>query len=204
MEVGGASATYMAGKMAQRVEMSGQGKQELTGAGGATVTYRFQAPAQRAFDRIAALEGTLSVVGPTRMLAFSFDKLAPLGDGAAPRKETQDKVTVALKRVSAGPDRWSFTVQIDNAPGVPVFESYQSWLGNNETKLVRGKEEWKADPDNMEILEESAQRAVVRYHFIDAKRIAAAKLGDWALVTTTPQRIVALRVRFMLKNLELP
>jgi hypothetical protein len=204
MEVGGCSATHTDGKMLQRVEMSGQGKQELTGPGGAAVTYRFPAPAQRAFDRIAALEGTMTVVGPTRLLAFQFDKLAPLGDSAAPRKQTQDKVDVTLKRVSAGPDRWSFTLQIDNAPGVPAFESYQSWLGNNETKLVRGKEEWKADPDNMEILEESAQRAVVRYHFVDPKRIAAAKLADWTLLTTTPHRIVAVPVRFTLKNIALP
>src|SRR5262245_32056215 len=201
LDIGKCEATYAGGKETMTVEVGAQGKQELTGAGGSAIVYRFPAPPKRSFERIDSLKGTLTVVGPTRMLAFKFDKLRPIGKGDAPRKETQEQVSVTLQRVAALLDRWTFTLEIENAPGVPVFESYQSWLGNNEIALTRGDERWVATADEETV---EAQRAIVTCHFTDLRRIKGSKLGDWTLTVTTPHRIVEVPVRFHIRDIPLP
>jgi len=186
--------------------MAGQGKQELTGARATTLALRFPAPPTRAYDRIDNLKGSITVVLPDRMLTFRFDKLAALGKAGVPQTLTQEKVAVSLKQVSVGPARWSFTLQIDNPPGVPSFESYQSWLGNNRIALEKdaGKAAWEPLPDDLEVLEESAQRAVIRYHFTESKYLTMTKLADWTLRYTTPHRILAVPASFQIPKIDLP
>lgn len=207
MEVGKFDARYIgSAKKPMDADAPGQGKQELTGSRATTLSVRFPAPSRKNFDHIDFLKGTLNVVMPTRMLEFQFDKLAGLGKDAAPRKQEQDGAAVTLREVSSGLERWSFTVQIDNAPGVPTFESYQSWLGNNRIALLKdgGKTRWEPNPEELEVLEETAQRAVIRYYFTGNKFLSTTRLADWTLSYTTPHRIVTQPVNFELKNIELP
>ncbi|MFO0968184.1 MAG: hypothetical protein U0793_21725 [Gemmataceae bacterium] len=201
MDVGKCEAVYAGGKEKMTVDMSGQGKQELTGAGGSAIVYRFPAPPKRSFDHIETLTGTMTVIGPTRMLAFAFDKLRPIARTEAPRKETQEQVSVTLREVKTQLDRWTVTLEIENAPGVPEFESYQSWWGHNEVALVRGKERWVA---TLTEDDGKAQRATLVYDFADARRVKGSKLGDWTLTVTTPHRIVEVPVRFQIRDIELP
>lgn len=209
MEMGKTEATYT-GKNGkdQTFDAPGQGKQEVSGAGATTLPLRFPAPTDRALNKMGTLKGSFSVVGPTRLLSFRFDKLAPIGKKGPARNLKQEGVLVALPEIATHPDRWSFTVQIENPPGVPEFESYQSWLGNNHISLQKedGKMVWEPLPEEAqgEVFSESAHKALIRYHFTESKFLSTTKLDDWTLVYTTPHRIVRVPVRFELKNLELP
>lgn len=204
LEVGKWSIVYASAKERHALEAPPQGKQELAGAGATVLSVGFSAPPKRDLDRIASLKGELSVIGPTRMLPFSFDKLAPLGKGDMPREAMKEGVRVTLKEVEVGRSRWSFTLQIENAPGVPEFESYQSWLGNNSITLQKNKDTlWRPNGEEETVHQESAQRALVTYRFTDP-RYLTTKLADWTLVYTTPHRIVAVPVEFEIKDIPLP
>jgi hypothetical protein len=207
LEVGKWDIIYgNAKKDTQAHEAPAQGKQELSGAGATLLSASFPAPEKRDLDRIKSVKGVLNVIGPTRMLTFQFDKLAPLEEKDAPRVLSEAGVRVSLREVKVGRTRWSFTVQVENPKGVPEFESYQSWLGNNRINLSKDKDKTVWEPDlavDQEVLKEDAHYALVRYSFTGSEHLKT-KIADWRLSYTTPHRIIAIPVRFEIKDIPLP
>lgn len=212
LDTGTLTATYAPdAKGKTRTEkVSQRGQQPIAGRGATELEVRFPAP-ERTSPRIDRLEGSLSVLGPTRMLDFSFDRLAPLTVDQRPREAMQDGVKVSLTRVVAGRERWSFDVLIENPPGGPVLESYQSWLDNNRLALVHeanGKRlVWTSDPNEEQQLGQvTARRAAVRYHFPieSGKRLPMGGLSAWSLHYRTPARLVQLAVPFTFRDVPLP
>lgn len=212
LDVGKLTVTYAPDALGKtKTEMVSQrGQQPIAGRGATEVELRLPAPV-RSSPRIERLEGNLSVLGPTRMLDYTFDRLAPIAAGERPRTATQDGVKVSLTRAVAGRDRWSFDVLIENPPGGPVFESFQSWLDNNHAALVyeaNGKRViWTADPsEEQQLGQVTARRAAVRYHFPieTGKQLPTGGLGAWSLHYRTPARLVQIAVPFAFKDVPLP
>src|SRR5439155_6624548 len=122
----------------------------------------------------------LRVIGPSKMLDFTFDKLSPSKKSDEARSQTRDGVKVTLTGVKIGTERWSVDVLIENPPGGVAFESFQTstWLENNRIALVVGDERWVPERDAEESLAPlTAARAHIRYYFTLKNRKTA--LGDW-------------------------
>jgi hypothetical protein len=194
---------------AREVKIPGLGQLGVAGRGALEWELRMPAP-KRSAARIEQLKGTLRVIGPSKMLTFSFDALKPIKQGV-PLRQEREGVSVSLTRITAQPERWTFDVAIQNPPGGPQFESYQSWLDNNRIYLEKGQGKGRqvfapqaADEEQLENV--TATRAAIRYHFTNRSRTQgpAGKLEDWRLIYRTPGRIVELTVPFGFKNLALP
>jgi len=195
---------------ALQVKVPGRGQMGVAGRTAVEVELRMPAP-KRSAARIESLKGALQVIGPTKMLTFTFDSLRPIKQvGAALRLEQED-VRVSLTRITVQPERWTFDVAIQNPPGGPQFESYQSWLDNNRIYLERGqgpeRKLFLPQPaDEEQLGNVTAAHAALRYHFTNRNRTQGppGKLEDWRLVYRTPGRIVELAVPFAFKELRLP
>jgi hypothetical protein len=157
-----------------------------------------------AFDRdakkIGEIRGSLSVIAPSRMLQLSFDPLDQL-EKKAPVAVTQDGMTCKVTKVVLKDDRWSVQVALDYPPGGPTFESFQSWVVNNEMTL-ESTDGAKRLASNSYVLESSSsRRAVLTYHFTDKNR---GKPQDWKVLYRTPASIVEIPLRFDFKDVRLP
>jgi hypothetical protein len=159
------------------------------------------------FDRdakkIGQIEGKLSVIAPSRMLQLSFDPLDQLEKQLkkAPVAVTQDAMTCKVTKVVLNDDRWSVQVALDYPPGGPTFESFQSWVVNNEMSL-ESTDGGKRLASNSYVLESSSSsRALLTYHFTDKNR---GKPQDWKVLYRTPASIVEIPLRFAFKDVRLP
>jgi hypothetical protein len=190
-------------------QLPGRGRQALTGRPAAQIEVRVPAP-HRTTTRLEALQGQFTVIGPSKMLTFSFDKLKPLAPPAQPLTQTREDVTVRLTELAAAADRWIVEMRIDNPPGGPMFESYQSWLGNNAIHLERGagKKLQRLVPTGAdeEIIKQTATHAIVRYHFVqrDNPAVKLDNPANWTLVYRTPGRMVELTVPYTFADVPLP
>jgi hypothetical protein len=183
----------------------GQGRVSVTGKSAAGVVLRLEAP-DRSAAKIEMLRGTFRVVGPSKMLTFVFSGLKPMSGAVS---NDQEGVKVSLTRIELNPDRWSFDILIENPPGGPEFESYQSWLDNNRIYLEKGqgknRQVIKSNPADEEQLDNiTARRARIRYHFPMTNRQAAGPIADWRLVYITPGRIVEVAGTYEFRDIELP
>lgn len=190
-------------------KVTGFGPSDVAGRGATELEVRFPAP-PRSCPKIDVLEGLLQVTGPSRMLDFTFDKLAVLPRGES-LKQTKDGVQVSVIKLSAGTERWSVTLQIDQPPPASdaTFESYQSWLENNRVALVHpGKDPytWTPDPNDQVQEHVTTKQAVLQYHFHRPKdrQLPPLTAGTWSLRYRTPATIVRLQVPFHFENLPLP
>jgi hypothetical protein len=195
---------------ALRVKIPGRGQLGVAGRSAVDLEFRMPAP-KRSAARIEQLKGTLQIIGPSKMLTFTFPALKPIKQAAGALRQEQEGIQVSLTRITVQPERWSFDVSIQNPPGGPQFESYQSWLDNNRIYLEKGqgreRQVFFPQPADEEQLENvTATRAGLRYHFTNRSRTQAppGKLEDWRLVYRTPGRIVELTVPFAFKDLRLP
>lgn len=204
-EAGPSIAGYSVGRKPVTATTPSQGKESVIGRLAVETRLRIAAP-PRAVAKIDTLKGSFKVVGPSKMLAFQFENLKADPKGANPRTMKQEGVTVKLVRVERQPDRWSFDLSIENPPGGPAFESYQSWLDNNEILLHKGegkaRQVLRHKPEDEESLENlTATRAAIRYHFRPARQ---EKLDGWNLTYTTPGRIVEATAEYSFRDLPLP
>lgn len=192
---------------ARKAELPGRGQLPVAGRIAVEDILRLPAP-ERSSPAIDSLSGTCRVIGPTKMLTFTFDPLKA-------SSLEQEGVKVALKQVTAGQSRWEVDVIIENPPGGPTFESYQSWLDNNTIHLAKGNPLEKgyrtiAATSEMELETPKATRAAVRYYFSQKDpttrrdRPPPGQVSDWRLVYRTPGRIVAFSFPFEFKNVRLP
>ena len=194
--VGPMTATFAKGNLAKErtVQAPSRGQSPVAGRTALTLEMHLPAPERAA---LATLEGSWKFVGPSKMLTFRF---AEIKSNAALE---QEEVSVRLTNVKVGPDRWLIEVQIDNPPGTPVFESFQSWLDNNRISLVGGQgrkpQTWLPEP-NEAVLVETSRKAVVQYAFAAQGK---GKPADWTLVYQTPGRIVELTVPYRFEDVPL-
>ncbi len=195
--VGPVEAQWAAPETAKTAKFNAPGRGQLPVAGrsASEVELLLAAPPRQA-RTIASLEGTVTLLGPSKMLAFRFPELK---EGVL----EQEEVTVRVLDVKQGLDRWQVDVQIDNPEGTPTFDSYQSWLNNNRIELVRGagakRQVWLPEPN--EAIDENQRRARITYSF--AATPAKGKPGDWALIYRTPGRMVELVVPYRFKDVPL-
>jgi hypothetical protein len=165
------------------------------------VPLRIEAP-RRSADKLSELKGTISVVGPSKLLTFTFDKLA---DKPAGRKQTQEGVTVTLRDFQVEPERWAVGIALDYPPETPDFESFESWLVNNDVFLQKADGKTKISANGgYEIMEQAGHRAVMIYRFIEDEKVTLGKPSDWKLVYRTAGAIVRLPVHFEFRDLPLP
>ncbi len=168
----------------------------------------------RADQALELLKGHFTVIVPTKMLTFTFDKLKP---EAPPVKETKESVSVRVEDIKVDGDDWTVDVKIDNPPGGPKFESYQlaagaSWISYNSIALIKktinGKvtQRLRAAPEDFEDVKLTSAHAHLRYHFTKKANpgVKFGEVGDWRLVYRTPGRMVELKVPYGFKGVPLP
>jgi hypothetical protein len=162
----------------------------------------------RTCPKIASMQGTLWAVGPSTMLAFSFDKVALLkpGQPPTPLMQTQDGVTVKIASIRRNGAALLVKVQIENPKGSPGFESHQqeSWLDNNRIVLTsKDKKRLLNSTGSAVALKRSGAEIV--YEFAEAaNQPLPATLQGWTLRYETPGRIVELTAPFAFKGIALP
>jgi hypothetical protein len=194
-----------------RAQLPAQGREQITPPACAhEITLRMPAPARSA-QEIETLKGAFVVVGAGKLLDFTFARLREIGPGGKAEAQTREGVKVRLTEASheTDPDRFIVEVAIDNPPGGPRFESYQSWLGANAIRLEKaagGRQRLVPSPRDTEVVKLTAGQAVVRYHFTQKANPAVrfGKLSDWALHYRTPGRMVEVSVPYEFKNVRLP
>jgi hypothetical protein len=189
------------------------GKSAVSIAGKHAIELPIDIPAPDRSLKTLQMRGNASVIGPDRMLSFTFDRLSSIDKPDLVRSENQDGVTVQLRSFRSEGESsgqvWTAEVALSYPAGGPEFQSYQSWITNNVVYLSRtrdGKTEYLPSNLGHETGEMSANHAVVRYHFgTDRKRkIALGQMSDWKLVYVTPHRLVAVPVAFEFKDVLLP
>jgi hypothetical protein len=178
---------------------------------GADLSVTLPAP-PRSAGQFSLFKGKLGAVGPTKMLTFTFDKLSKIEKKEDARKETQDGVTVYLRELRAeeeGDEQiWTAGLLLEYPADGPKFESFQSWLVNNEIALEKEQDgvQQRVPYINYETGDQTENRAIIRYRFGDDpdKNIKLGKFGDWRLVYRTPGRITEVAIPFEFKDIPLP
>ena len=152
------------------------------------------------------LKGRFSAIIPSGMLDFTFDSLTKMQTEASGSAKTQAGVTVKISKLVLDPERWTVQVTLAYPPGGPKFESFQSWIAQNEIFLVN--QEGARLMNSSSITEtETATKAVISYHFVDdpSKKPRRGKNpGDWHVVYRTPASIVEVPIPFEFKDVLLP
>lgn len=168
------------------------------------IPIRMEAP-KRSANKLNLFKGSISVLGPGKMLLFSFDKLSKLEKGKTGPSQTQDGVTVQLRDFDIegekNDQRWTVGLTLEYPADSPDFESFEQWLVNNEAhmeRLDKSKEIMKHAGYESDVRE---KKAVVRYYFAEDNM---GKPEDWKLIYRTPGQILRLPIQFEFKDLELP
>jgi len=178
----------------------------------AELTVRVPAP-HRSATQLGLFKGKLAAMGPTQTLTFTFDKLKKIEKAAQARKETQQGVNVILRELrpeGQGDDQvWTVGLLLEYPADGPKFESFQSWLVNNEIYLEKEKDGIKQQfPPNLgyETDDQSDDKAIIKYRFGDEpdKKLILGNMSDWKLVYRTPGRISAIPIPFEFKDIPLP
>ncbi len=178
-----------------QVEQKGSGAIPVTGKMSTEIDVQVPAPA-RSVTTLKSLDGDFSVIVPRKMLRFTFDQLK----GASTRKE-QEGIKATLREFVANEDHWTAKIALQYPKGGPTFESFQSWLGNNNAVLekIGGKERWT--PGGERILSMTSSEAAIEYYF---ENTSGKNLAQWRLVYDTPGPIVEVTTSFHFKDLQLP
>ncbi|HWG46481.1 MAG TPA: hypothetical protein VN688_27210 [Gemmataceae bacterium] len=161
----------------------------------------------RSVAQINTLEGELSMIGPSKMLAFTFeslDMLAQRSSNDPERKQVQEGVTCHIRKVILDRQRWTIQVVLDYPPGMKQLDSNQSWVVNNQMTLVScdGKKRFASSEYALEMA--TAQHAILSYHFRDKGGMVRGKAGDWTLRYRTPANLIEMPIKFAFKDIPLP
>jgi hypothetical protein len=186
----------------ETIDQEGTGHSDAHGGVALDFDIRLPAP-PRSVPQLDSIAGGLSIVTPCKMLTFSFDELSKIEGAAQEKKLVQEGVTARITRLNPDDDPWDVEITLDNPGDGAKFESYQSWLVNNEIFLENKKTKARVTPRGMRILRGAHPHARILYYFGNARN-RLGKPADWKLVTRTPGRIVTLPVRFELKDVPLP
>jgi hypothetical protein len=177
-----------------------------------TIDVRIPAP-QRSAKQFGLFKGRLALMGAAKMITFTFDKLTKIEKAGDAKKETKEGVAVNLRELRSegggGDEVWTVGLLLEYPPDGPKFESFQSWILNNQIYLEREQAGIKQQfPPNLgyETDDQSDTKAIIRYRFGDEpeKKLTLGKFSDWKLVYRTPGRIVEVPVPFEFKDVPLP
>src|SRR5581483_5939394 len=161
---------------------------------------------RRAVGTLGVLKGGFDMIGPSKMLVFSFDNLAKV-DRKTPADmlpaSTQEGVTIRMREFNMEPDVWTVSFLLEYPDGGPEFESFESWLVNNKIQLVN-KEGKGYNDAGYEIDEQAGNKAVVTYRFAEEKGLVLGKPENWKLTYRTPGVIAKVPIDFEFKDLPLP
>lgn len=162
----------------------------------------------RKAGQIAELKGHFTVTASERMLPFAFQNLGgklPIA-GVLPNGVRSGSVSATLTGWQienlGGKAFWEATIDLKYPAGMPVFQSFESWLGENRLRLV--------SPQGTAIAPDQVEEPGVGREMTVVYRFDAAKLGGvpngkgWSLVYETPAPLVEFKVPFELKNVPLP
>jgi hypothetical protein len=200
-----ASVAYAKDKEQVTFEQKGRGQLDVHGRLYLDFTVRFPAP-DRAVKKVDLLKGKMTLLTPLNMLTFTFDKLKKIEKGDKALSQTRDGITVRLKRLIPDDDPWDVDIGLEypEAEGVK-FDSYQSWLVNNQIWLQRkgNRGTKKLFPVGEKAPRTTYPRAELVY-FFGNKKGQLGKPRDLKLVYRTPGKIVNLPLQFEFKDLKLP
>lgn len=191
--------------VALKASEQGSGRAPLMGRITTQVEFQTEAP-RRAASALGVLKGDLNVIGPGKMLTFTFDKLAKVDRQTPTEKvpaQTQDSVTVKLREFTTETDVWTVGFLLEYPPGGPDFESFESWLVNNKA-FLQSKSGKQFTDSGYEIDEQSGNRAVVTYRFAEENDLVLGEPGSWKLVYRTPGLMAKVPIHFEFKDLPLP
>lgn len=181
------------------------GRSQIQGRLSTEVEIQLEAP-RRAVNTLGLLKGGFDMIGPSKMLQFSFDKLAKT-DKKTPSDKlpsiAQEGVTVRMREFAVEPDIWTVSFLLEYPEGGPEFESFESWLVNNKIQLVN-KEGRGFGDSGYEIDEQAGNKAVVTYRFAEEKGLVLGKPEAWTLTYRTPGMIAKVPIDFEFRDLPLP
>ncbi len=163
------------------------------------IPIRVEAPTQPA-AKIELLKGSYTVLGSKRTLDFVFES-----DKPGPQSQSKDGVTASLHEFKATKTLWTVRVQLTYPDDTPDFESFESWLGNNEI-LLHHKDGKRQFPPNggYSVDDSTGKTAIVTYRFVEDKSLTLGKPEDWKIMYRTPAKIEKLPLRFEFKDLLAP
>ena len=160
----------------------------------------------RSVRKIKSLKGRLSMIGPSKMLTFQFDRLDKIATANAndpERSPRQEDVGCRILDVKLRPDHWTIKVALDYPPGMKQLDSNQSWVVNNEMTLesLDGKKHFASS--NYALESATSRRAVLSYHFRD-KGLMRDKPRNWKLNYRTPANLIEAPIVFAFEDIPLP
>jgi hypothetical protein len=164
-------------------------------------------PLPRSVAQIRSLEGQLSMIGPSKMLTFHFDRLDKLEQANAndpERQRTQDNVTCRILGVTLRRDRWTVRVAVDYPPGLKQLDSNQSWVVNNEMSLISNDGKKRFPSTDYALESASPRQAILYYHFRDKVKQELGKPSDWKLSYRAPANLIEAPIRFSFKDIPMP
>jgi hypothetical protein len=181
----------------------GGGRVPLSERIAAQVQVRLEAPKRTALN-LGLFKGSLNVLGPTKMVLFSFDKLAQTDKSKPAPSQVKDGIKLTLREFEVeGKDNdqlWKVRLMLEYPEGGPEFESFEQWLVNNEAYLEKKDGKKRIQTGNSET-DAQGRQAILRYFFSDEDM---GKPEDWKLVYRTPGQILKVPVNFEFKELPLP
>src|SRR5581483_8511852 len=161
----------------------------------------------RRMRAIRSLEGELSMIGPSKMLTFTFDtldRLAQAKENDPERQLMQEGVACRIVEVKLLAKRWTVRVALDYPRGMKQLDTNQSWVVNNEMTLESpdGK---KQLPSTNYVLESATEHgAILSYHFRDRADLPRGRAGSWRVRYRTPANLIETPIKFAFKNIPLP
>jgi hypothetical protein len=193
---------------------SGEGTAPVGKRQAATLQVRINAPLRSA-GQLKVFKGKISAIGPSKMLTFTFDKLAKIDPARSKTEltEVQDGVVLHLRELmpegQSGDQVWKIGLLLEYPADGPKFESFQSWLVNNDIFLQKEKDGIRQKfPPNLgyETDDSTENKAIIRYSFGDEpeKNLLLGKFSDWKLIYKTPGKISELTIPFEFKDVPLP
>jgi len=192
------SAANDTGKSLRMID-DGSSKMPVAGQS-AEITLRL-ADIPRSMQQIAQLQGLVKIVGTTQLLQFTFEA----GKTGETTTQRQSGVAATFSRFQKRSRVWTAQVQFEYPKGGPEFESFQSFLLDNECWLQR-PDGAKFPSTGFEVGGERGGGILVSYHFQENHKTGFA-LDDargWKLVVRTPGPIIEVPLRFTLEQVPLP
>lgn len=161
----------------------------------------------RSVASLRSLEGELSMIGPSKMLTFAFDRLDRLAQAKAndpERQLRQENVACRILDVKLLRDRWTVRIALDYPPGMKQLDSNQSWVVNNEMTLesLDGKKRFAGT--NYVLESATSRRAVLSYHFRERALVGANKPEAWRVRYRTPANLIEVPIKFAFHDVPLP
>jgi hypothetical protein len=163
----------------------------------------------RSVRKINSLKGRLSMIGPSKMLTFHFerlDKIAAANANDPERSLRQEDVSCRILELDLEPksDHWTIKVALDYPPVMKHLDSNQSWVVNNELTLesLDGKKRFAST--DYRLKSATTRQAVLSYYFRDKGGLVRGKPSHWKLSYRTPANLIEAPIAFAFEDIPLP